>query len=137
MTRRGLMFASLAAPLFADDSREVWELLAQVAGALSEGNMDEFLQAFDRAMPEYHTLELNVSSLLRQYEVRSSIEPLDEDTKGLSYIVDLDWLLELVEQQDNTNITRRRERIHCEVVKRGKAWKVMKIEPLPFFAPPK
>ena len=137
MTRRGLIFIGLAAPLFADDSREVWELLAQVAGALSEGNIDEFLQAFDRAMPEYRALELNVSSLLRQYDVRSSIEPLDEETKGLTHIVDLDWLLELIEQQDNTNITRRRERIHCEVVKQGKAWKVTKIEPIAFFAPPK
>ena len=137
MTRRGLIFAAFAARLFADDSREVWELLGQVAGALSEGNLDEFLQAFDRSMADYRTLELNVSSLLRQYEVRSSIEPLEEETKGLTHMVNLDWLLELVEQQDNTNITRRRERIHCEVMRQGKTWKVANLEPIAFFAPPK
>jgi hypothetical protein len=136
VTRRGLIFAVLAAPLCADDSSDVWALLSQVAAALAQGNVVEFLQAFDRNMPGYQTLETDVSALVREYEVGSTIEPLNDEGEGETRTVELDWFLELVEQQDETNITRRRDRVRCRVVKTGKNWKITSLDPLSFFAPP-
>jgi hypothetical protein len=141
MTRRGWLLAVLGPgvlvrTLRADDSTDVWDLLTEVAEALSEGNLDEFFAAFDRAMPDYQTLMTNVSGLVREYEVGSTIEPLSEEGDGRMRTLDLDWFLELVEQQDNTNLTRRRERVHVRVVKTGKKWKITSLEPIAFFAPP-
>jgi hypothetical protein len=136
MTRRGLIFAVLASPLVADDSSDVWELLSEVAAALAQGNIMEFLQAFDRNMPEYQTLNTNVTALVNRYEVGSTIEPLNDEGQNGSRNVELDWFLELVEQQDETNVTRRRDRVRCHVVKIGKNWKIVSLEPVSFFAPP-
>jgi hypothetical protein len=137
MTRRGLILAVLAGSLSADDAADVWDLLSRVAGALSEGNVVEFLKAFDHSMPGYSTLEANVTALVRDYQVGSSIEPITEEGNSRERTLDLDWFLELVEQEDNTNVTRRRDKVHCQVTKMGKKWQIVSLEPLAFFAPPK
>jgi hypothetical protein len=118
-----------------DEPREVWDLLTRVAGALSQGNLTEFLDAFDRSMAGYQRLAANVAALLGQYEVQSSIELLRDERSGEALTVELDWFLQLEEQRDAGAVTRRRERVHCRLEKRGKKWKITAIEPLAFFAP--
>lgn len=142
MTRRGLLLAGATISLGAqagshpdDETPEIWDLLTQVASALSRGNLTEFLDGFDRSLPGYQTLEANAAALLREYEVQSSIEVLNEETSGAARTVELDWFLQLEEQRDAGAVTRRRERVHCRLEKRGKKWKITGIEPLAFFAP--
>jgi hypothetical protein len=142
MTRRGLLLAGATIWLGAravshpdDDTREIWDLLTRVASALSQGNLTEFLDNFDRSLPGYQTLEANARALLREYEVQSSIELLNEEATGAVRAVELDWFLQLEEQRDAGAITRRRERVRCRLEKRGKKWKITAIEPLAFFAP--
>jgi hypothetical protein len=143
MTRRGLLLAGATIGLDAqaharpeDEAREIWDVLTRVAAALSEGNLTQFLEAFDRSMAGYQTLEANVAALLGQYEVQSSIELLREEAGGAARTVDLDWFLQLEEQRDAGAVTRRRERVRCRLEKRGKKWKITAIEPLAFFALP-
>lgn len=140
MTRRRAILAvasvSLAAPLRADDASDIWELLTEAAAALTAGNAPEFMGAFDRSMPGYSMLAANVSGLTAAYEVASSIEMLSEEGSGSTRKVELDWYLELIEQQDETNTTRRRERVTCRLMKLGKKWKIEALEPIAFFAPP-
>jgi len=142
MTRRGLILAGTTIWLGAqaeshpdDERREIWDLLTRVASALSQGNLTEFLDTFDRSRPGYQTLEANATALLRRYEVQSSIEVLGEETSDAARTVELDWFLQLEEQRDAGAVTRRRERVHCRLEKRGKKWKITAIEPLAFFAP--
>jgi hypothetical protein len=142
MTRRGLLLAGATIWLGAhagshadDETPEIWDLLTQVASALSRGNLTEFLDSFDRSLPGYQTLEANARALLGEYEVQSSIEVLNEETSGAARTVELDWFLQLEEQRDAGAVTRRRERVHCRLEKRGKKWKITGIEPLAFFAP--
>lgn len=118
------------------DARAVWDVLTRMAAALSQANLIAFLGAFDRSMAVYATLEANVSALLDQYEVQSSIELLEEGASGGVRTIDLDWFLQLEEQRDAGTVTRRRERVHCRLEKRGKNWKITAIEPVAFFAPP-
>jgi predicted ATPase len=136
MTRRRVILALAAVPLSADDANEIWELLTQAAAALSAGNRDDFLQAFDRSMPGYQMLASNISGILAEYEVQSSVELLTEEDSGSARTIDLDWFLELVEQQDETNVTRRRDKVTCRLRKTGKKWKIVSLEPISFFAPP-
>ena len=142
MTRRGLLLGGATMWLGTqasgspeNEAREVWDALTRVAAALSQGNLTEFLDAFDRSMAGYQMLGANVAALLGQYEVQSSIELLREEAGGEAWMVELDWFLQLEEQRDAGAVTRRRERVHCRLAKRGKKWKITAIEPLAFFAP--
>jgi len=134
--RRAILVALAAAPLQADDAGDIWELLTETAAALSAGKPDDFLAAFERSMQGYQMLASGISGLLGEYEVQSSIELLSEEGSGSTRTVELDWYLELVEQQDETNVARRRDQITCHLVKKGKKWKIIALEPISFFTPP-
>ncbi len=137
MTRRGLLLAWVAAPLLADDAQEIWDLFTQMASALSEGNAVQFLRGFDPSMPGYRTLEANVTALVNQAQVQSSIEVLSDEGNGAARSVELDWFLQLVSQQDAAGSVRRRERVRCKVVKQARKWHITAFEPLALFAPPR
>ncbi len=137
MTRRILLLSAIPPLLRADDEQDIWQLLTDAASALSEGNPQAFLAAFDRSMEGYQTLETNVSALLAQNQVQSSIELLGEEGSGGSRTLTLDWFLQIVEQQDAAALTRRREQVHCKVTKQGRKWRITSLEPLSFFAPPR
>jgi hypothetical protein len=80
-----LLFLSFAACWAADPAQEVWDLLTQVASALSERNPAAFLEAFDPAMPGYEKLREHVTALLRNAEVRSAIELESDEGNGQSH----------------------------------------------------
>jgi hypothetical protein len=137
MTRRALLLVPLATRLRADSAQEVWDLFASMAAALSEANASVFLNAFDPAMPGYEALRARVTALLREAEVQSSIELVEEQGDDRSRSVELDWLVHLVSRQDGALAERRRERLKCRVEKFGRKWRVTSLEPLQFFAPPR
>ena len=141
MTRRTLLSASLlsipAARSFgADPSQEVWDLLTEVASALSERNAETALAAFDPSMPGYETLRANVLALLRDTEVQSSIELEAEQGGSEERVVELDWLLKIRPDQEATPSTRRQQRVKCRLRKTGRKWRIVSFEPLEFLAPP-
>lgn len=137
MTRRVLLAAFAAIPLCADDAQEIWDLFTQLAAALSEGNPAAFLQAFDHSMPEYEVLRADIESLLSQNQVASSIELLTSEGDDGTRTVEVDWFLQATGQQESPNVTRRRERVKCRLMKQKKKWRVTAIEPLSLFVPPK
>jgi hypothetical protein len=128
------MYFSLAAPLRADDASDIWELLTDAASALSAGSSNDFMRDFDRSMPGYEILANNIAGLVGEYEVQSSIELLSEEGSGAARTVELDWILQLVQQEDETNASRRRDRVTCRVMKMGKKWRIVSLEPIAFFA---
>jgi murein L,D-transpeptidase YcbB/YkuD len=141
MTRRlSLFVALLLVPLVlcsgADPAQEVWDLLTQVASALSERNPAAFLAAFDPAMPGYQKVRANVLALLRDAEVQSSIELEAGEGDAEERTVELDWLLKIRPEQDATPSTRRQQRVQCRLRKSGKKWRIVWFEPLEFLAPP-
>ena len=137
MRRRAFLIAASAWALRADDAADVWELFTDMAAALGNSQADEFMRAFDRNMPGYADLEMNVSALLLAYDVHSSIELLNEDGDSIARKVELDWFLQIVEKQDTAGVTRRREAVRCRLVKEKKKWRINSCEPLSLFAPPK
>ncbi|HEY1239882.1 MAG TPA: hypothetical protein VGF16_04960 [Bryobacteraceae bacterium] len=136
MTRRGLLLTGLACALRADDADQIWEVFTGMAAALSESKPEEFMQAFNSAMPGYDDLRRNVTALLLAYDAHSSIELVDETGDGAVRTLQLDWFLQLVEKQDTAaRLTRRREPVRCQLVK-NKKWRISSFEPLTLFAPP-
>jgi hypothetical protein len=137
-TRRALLFAALAAArLRADSADEVWELLSSVASDLSAGHLGEFLGAFDPAMPGLEDLRNSVTALLGQADVQSSIELVSNEGDGRSRKLEVDWLLRITGHTDVSGSISRQEPVKCGFEKQGKRWRIVSIEPLAFFAPPR
>jgi hypothetical protein len=108
-----------------------------MASALSGVNVDQFMDAIDRDMPGYDALRENVTALVNQAEVTSSIEPIRNEGDDSRRALDLDWYLEVRSLLQDGPIVRRREVIHCELRKQKKTWKVVALKPIDFFAPAK
>jgi len=126
----------------ADAHDDVIEVVTSLAGALTEVNVTRFMAAFSKDMPDYGTIEKDVTALVNQAEVSSSIQPLTEDGNDQMYKIDLDWFLEVRSLEQDGPLVRRREVVHCELRKdqtrKNKPhWKIVAIKPLDFFALPK
>jgi len=128
----------------ADAHDEVIGVVTSMAGALSEtgdpavtrtANVSKFMSVFSKDMPDYDTLENNVTALVNSGGVSSSVTPLTEDGNGQMYKIDLDWLLEIRSLEQDGPLVRRREVVHCELRKENKRWKIVALTPIDFFAP--
>lgn len=145
MTRRSLLVASLAATLRADSEDDTWELVANAARALVEAtaltapyrSSVPFLSYFDPKMPGYETLRDNVTALIEQVDLQSSIDPVGNDGNDQARNLKLDWLLTMTDLGSSVISTRREEVIQCRVQKQGRKWRIVSLEPVSFFAPPR
>jgi hypothetical protein len=119
----------------ADAHDDVIEVVTSMAGALTEVNVPRFMEAFSKEMPDYGTIESNVTALVNQAEVSSSIQALNENGDDQARKIDLDWVLEVRSLQQDGPIVHRREVIHCELRKEKKRWRIVALKPVEFFAP--
>lgn len=108
-----------------------------MAAALSEINVPQFMDAFDKDMPDYDRIRAGVAALVNQAEVASSVEPLKDEGDESKRTVDLDWYLEIRSLAPDGPLVRRRQVVHCELRKEKKRWKIVSLKPLDFFAPAK
>jgi len=118
------------------------EVMTSMAGALTEVNVAKFMSVISKDMPDYGTIEKDVTALVNQSEVSSSIQPLNEEGNDQAYKIDLDWFLEVRSLEQDGPIVHRREVVHCELRKdqtrKNKPhWKIVALKPLDFFALPK
>jgi hypothetical protein len=136
MTRRLLLVLPLAACCRgADPAREVLDLLADLAGSLSAGNVALFLKAFDPAMPGYAMLRENVTGLIAQGDVQSLIDPLEDDGDARRRVVQLQWTLVLRRGPGATSSVRREQVVKCTAEKQGGKWRIVELDPVGFFEP--
>ena len=145
--RCAALFCMAAAFACADAHDDVMDVVASMAGALTEvsgdaagtvrGNVSKFMAAVSKDMPDYDTLKNNVTALVDEGEISSSVLPLTEDGDTQTYKIDLDWLLEVRSLEQDGPLVRRREVVHCELRKEKKHWKIIALKPLDFFAPAK
>ena len=145
IVRSAVLAFVVAAMACGDAHDDVMEVVTSMAAALTEssgaggpvagGNVPKFMDAISKDMPDYDTLKNNVTALVNNAEVSSSILPLTESEQGTTYKIDLDWLLEVRSLEQDGPLVRRREVIHCELRKEKKHWKIVALKPLDFFAP--
>jgi hypothetical protein len=124
--------------LIADTHNEIVDVVSYMANALSTVNLPKFMDAIDKSMPDYDKLKSKVAALMNQTEITSSIETVKEEGDDTTRTVDLDWYLEIRSLAPDGPIERRREIIHCELLRKDKKhWKIASLKPLDFFAPAK
>ena len=121
------------AALIADTHDDVVDLFASMAAALSEINVPQFMNAFDKDMPDYDKMKSAVTALVNQAELSSSVEPLKDEGDDIKRTVELDWFLEIRSLLPDGPVVHRREVIECELRKEKKRWKIVAIKPLEFF----
>jgi hypothetical protein len=119
--------------LHADTHDDVIDLFTSMAAALSEINVPQFMDAFDKDMPDYGNLKTGVTALVRQADVTSTIEPLTDEGDDTKRTVELDWYLEIRSLLPDGPLVRRREVVHCELRKEKKHWKIVALKPVEFF----
>src|SRR6185369_5321291 len=136
-TRRALLLAAAAACLRADSADDVWAVLSSMAAGLSAAHAQEFLAAIDKAMPGYQDLRTNVTALLAQSDVQSSIELVDNTGDDRKRTVEVDWLLR-IKASDGVSVTvNRQEHVRCTFERQAKSWRIVALSPLSLFAPEK
>jgi hypothetical protein len=127
----------LSPALVADVSDEVFNVFQSIANGLSEGDAGPFVRALDPAMPGYQKLTDNVRALVAQTGILSAIEVLTEKGDAGHQDVQLDWFLEITGKGDPMSLVRRRELVKCKLEKQKKKWRIVSLEPVSLFEPPK
>ncbi len=133
---RSALFLVLAAAAYADSHDDVIEVFTSMANALTTTNSGEFMKPIDPDMAGYDTLKTNVEALVKQADIVSSIEPLQDSGGASKWVIDLDWLLEIRSLVQDGPVVRRRQILHCELEKKKGHWKIVAMKQLEFFAPP-
>lgn len=151
MTRRVFLGVAIVAPgiLRADAAAEAWDLVTALAAALAEDNASGFLKRFDAKMPGFEDLSRDIPAMLQQANVQSSISPISNEGGESARKLQLDWELrlkpkaltdplatDLNSQGGATPVVQREEAVTIELRKDGRNWKVAKLDPIAFFAPP-
>jgi len=138
IVRNTLLLVSLAIVSARGDAHaDVISLLGSLAAALTDWNVPAFMDGFDKGMPGYDNLRTQVTALVNQADVTSSIEPVEEQGDETTYRIDLDWFLQVRSLLDNGPIVERRQIVHCQLRKDKKDWKIVSLQPIEFFAPAK
>jgi len=141
MWRRILLLAFggaiLGARPAADPKEQVFDLFTKIASELSAGNPMVFLEAVDRDMPRFEDFRNDLTALAEQADIANSIEVYSDEGDDNHRVEELDWFLEIVERSPSRPVERRREVVRFRLERRGKRWKIIGIDPLHFFAPPR
>jgi len=131
------MLGALSACLRADSADDVWEVLSSMATGLGNGRTEEFLVGIDPKMPGYQDLRRNVAALVAQADLQSSIELVSNEGDDRKRKVEVDWLLRITGHDDVSGAANREEHVKAGFEKQGKHWRVISLEPIGFFAPPR
>ena len=129
--------AILGARPAADPKQQVFDLFAKIASELSAGNALVFLEAVDHDMPHFEDFQNDVTALVEQSELTNSIEVYSDEGDDNHRAEELDWFIEIVGRSASRPLERRRAVVKFRLERRGKKWKIVGIDPLHFFAPPK
>ncbi|MGD1092011.1 MAG: hypothetical protein ABSB35_08455 [Bryobacteraceae bacterium] len=121
------LFLIAATLALAQTPQDVVEFFRDVAGDLAQNNPSEFLDHFDRNMVGYATLRDEIESLLSAAEVGSAIEIVTDEGDDQKRTLELDWVLEITDQQPKRAILK------CTIARQGKKWKITALDPIEFF----
>lgn len=123
----------------ADAQQQVFDLFTKIAGALSDDDAAMFVEAVDADMPHFQDFRRDIVALTDLAVITNSIEVVSETGDDVHRTEELDWFLEIVGKSDPHPVERRREVVKFLLERKGKKnkWKIVSIDPLHFFAPPR
>lgn len=121
----------------ADAPQQVFDLFSKIASALSDDDPAMFVEAIDPAMPHAEDFRRDIVALTDLADLSNSLEVVSDAGDETHRTAEVDWFLEIVGKSESHTVERRREVVKFRLERKGKKWKIVSIEPLHFFAPPK
>jgi hypothetical protein len=112
-----------------------FSVLAQLATALSENDVDGALNFFDPAIKDRGDIENRVEALIRQAEISCSLDVVADNEEGGVHKLDVDWFFQLTSQADESRLERRRERVAIEMRLMKGHWRITALSPLKILDP--
>jgi hypothetical protein len=137
MLRRAFLVALWGARLAGDAKQQIFDLFTRIASELSADNPLAFLEAVDHDMPHYLDFQNDLTALADQADITNSIEVLSDEGDEAYRSEELDWFMQIVGKSESHPVEQRRAVVRFRLERRGKKWKIVSIDPLRFFAPPK
>jgi hypothetical protein len=134
MKRCVVLLISAAICFAVDAERDAAAVISNLAASLTAGNAQEFLSAFDRAMPGYDKLRANVTALVRVGETQSYIDIARNEGDDRARTIEMTWELR-VQREGEAVASRRETRITCKLEKQGKKWRITGMEPVEWLGP--
>ena len=135
MVTLGGAFAGSA--LAADAQQQVFDLFSKIASALSDDDPAMFVEAVDSNMPHFQDFRRNLVALTDLADITNSIEVTSDTGDDSHRAEELDWFLEIVGKSDPHPVERRREIVKFRLERKAKKWKIVSLDPISFFAPPR
>jgi len=121
----------------ADAQQQVFDLFSKIASALSDNDPAMFVEAVDPGMLHFEDFRRDLVALTDLADLTNSIEVLSDTGDDTHRAEELDWYLEIVGKSNPHPVEQRREVVKFRLERKGKKWKILSIDPLHFFAPPK
>ena len=112
-----------------------FSVLAQLATALSENDVDAALAFFDPAMKDRGEIESRLEALTAQADIACSLDVVTENEAGGAHKLDVDWFFQLTSQADESHLERRRERVAMEMHLVKGHWRITSLAPLKILDP--
>jgi hypothetical protein len=137
MWRRTFLLAMWCARLAADAKQQVFDLFTKIAAELSADNPMVFLEAVDHDMPHFQEFQSDLMALTGQADVANSLEGVSDEGDDTHRAEEFDWFMQIVGKSESRPVEQRRAVVKFRLERRGKKWKIVAIDPLHFFAPPK
>jgi len=76
-------------------------------------------------------------SLTGQADVANSLDGVSDEGDETHRTEEFDWFMQIVGKSESRPVEQRRAVVKFRLERRGKKWKIVAIDPLHFFAPPK
>jgi hypothetical protein len=137
MWRRALFLAICGTLLAADAGQQVFDLFTKIAAELSADNPMVFLEAVDHDMPHFQDFQSDLMALTGQADVANSLDVVSDQGDETHRTEELDWFMQIVSKSESRPVEQRRAVVKFRLERRGKKWKIVAIDQLHFFAPPK
>lgn len=125
--------ARAAAP--ADPAAAAEETVSKAASALRDRKAAAFWLLFDRTMPGYQRLRQDSDALLEVGHVESTIRMEKNEGDDRARNLQLDWQMEIVQEEDVPGTTRRAATVKCRLELREGDWRIVSFDPIGLFAP--
>jgi len=119
----------------AEPAREAASVITGLAAALTAGNVQEFMAPFDRSVPQYDSIQANVTALAAQGDTQSYLEITKNEGDERARTLEISWELRLTRASEALPYARRQTNVTCKLELRGKQWRIVAFQPAEFLAP--
>lgn len=121
--------------LAADPFEDAFSSVNAVADSLTQQNPADFLARFQLPEKDQSELRGNVTALIAQAEVSSSIEVITHEGDEQVQKLEVDWIVSIRSRVEGGASTQRREVARMELRKVKGHWVIVKFQPIPMFRP--